>query len=113
MGNKSGKTIGMFMAGAAIGIGLGMLFAPEKGTETRARLKAGLQQKRDELEEQVSALAEKVKSGIQVSETEIRNAFDDLAANAHEQTDEFVAMLRSKLEELKKAAAGLGNKKEA
>ena len=44
---KSG--FGKFLAGAAIGAGLGILFAPKKGSETRADLKAKL----DELVKQV------------------------------------------------------------
>ena len=46
MSKKSG--IGKFIAGAAIGAGLGILFAPKKGSETRKELK----QKLDELLEQ-------------------------------------------------------------
>lgn len=44
---KSG--FGKFLAGAAIGAGLGILFAPKKGSETRAELKAKL----DELVKQI------------------------------------------------------------
>lgn len=46
MSKKGG--IGKFIAGAAIGAGLGILFAPKKGSETRKELK----QKLDELLEQ-------------------------------------------------------------
>ena len=39
--NKEKKSgLGKFIAGAAIGAGLGILFAPRKGSETRAALKA-------------------------------------------------------------------------
>ena len=44
--SKSG--IGKFVAGAAIGLGLGVLFAPKSGEDTRKELKAKL----DELVEQ-------------------------------------------------------------
>ncbi len=40
MNNKSG--IGKFIAGAAIGLGLGVLFAPKSGEDTRKELKAKL-----------------------------------------------------------------------
>ena len=38
---KSG--LGKFIAGVAIGTGIGVLFAPKKGSETRAELKAKCQ----------------------------------------------------------------------
>lgn len=47
---KSG--LGKFLAGAAIGAGLGILFAPKKGSETRAELKAKI----DDLVKQVKKI---------------------------------------------------------
>ena len=38
----SKKGIGKFIAGAAVGAGLGLLFAPKSGSETRKELKAKL-----------------------------------------------------------------------
>ena len=46
-GKKAG--FGKFLAGAAIGAGLGILFAPKKGSETRAALKVKI----DELVKQI------------------------------------------------------------
>ena len=40
MSRERGSGIGKFVLGAAIGAGLGILFAPKKGSETRAELKA-------------------------------------------------------------------------
>ena len=36
---KKGNGLGKFLAGAAVGIGLGVLFAPKSGKETRKELK--------------------------------------------------------------------------
>lgn len=50
MSKKSG--IGKFIAGAAIGVGLGILFAPKSGKETRKVLKVKL----DELTDQIKKI---------------------------------------------------------
>ena len=46
------KGLGKFVAGAAVGVGLGMLFAPKAGEETRRDLK----EKFDELLEQIKGI---------------------------------------------------------
>lgn len=48
--NKSG--LGKFIAGAAVGVGLGVLFAPKSGAETRKELK----QKLDEMVKKVKEI---------------------------------------------------------
>ena len=40
---KKSSGLGKFLAGAAIGAGLGLLFAPKKGSETRAELKVKIE----------------------------------------------------------------------
>ena len=49
MSKKSG--LGKFIAGAAVGAGLGILFAPKKGSETRTILKEKIEDLVDKIKE--------------------------------------------------------------
>ena len=70
---KSG--LGKFIAGAAVGAGLGLLFAPKTGKETREILK----KKFDEVLEQVKSIkAEDVKASIVKKVNELQKELKDL-----------------------------------
>lgn len=70
---KSG--FGKFLAGAAIGAGLGILFAPKKGSETRAELKAKL----DELVKQIKNIdVEEVKDEFERKLEALKEELADL-----------------------------------
>jgi gas vesicle protein len=47
--NDTGKLIGAILLGAAVGVGIGVLFAPEKGSETRKKIINGLKDIAEEL----------------------------------------------------------------
>jgi len=72
-GKKTG--IWKFLTGAAIGAGLGILFAPKEGSETRRELK----QKMDELIAKVKDIdIEEVKEEVENKIAEIKASLDDL-----------------------------------
>lgn len=60
---NSGIVLGL-LAGAAIGSLLGVLFAPEKGCETRKRVRRKAEDLLDEASEQYELLSEKAKQGV-------------------------------------------------
>ena len=61
-----------FLGGAALGAGLGLLYAPEKGEELRKRISQKTLETRDKIEEALR------KRGIHLSKEEINDLVDDI-----------------------------------
>lgn len=72
---KKNSGLGKLFTGLAVGAGLGLLFAPKKGTETRADLK----KKMDELLLKAKEIdVDEVKENIEAKIFEIKEELDDL-----------------------------------
>ena len=93
---KSG--LGKFLAGAAIGAGLGLLFAPKKGSETRAELKAKI----DDLVKQIKKIdLEEVKEEFEVKLENLKAELADL------DKEKVLEIAKKKAVELKEKAQDL------
>jgi len=71
-------SLALFGAGVAVGTGVGMLFAPKSGAETRRFLFGGLEQGAKEIEEKAENLAGKAKDTVVKAEHKV----EDLAGKA-------------------------------
>lgn len=97
---ETGKGIGKFVAGAAIGAGLGILFAPKKGSETRKELK----EKMDELLNKAKDIDfDDVKKTFEKKVDEIKEDLEDL------DKEKALKLAKKKGEEIKKKCQDLVN----
>lgn len=75
MEKKNKKGLGKFLAGVGIGAGLGILFAPKSGEETRKMLKKKIEELVDEIKK---IDVNEVKDEFLTKVDEIKNEIEDL-----------------------------------
>jgi gas vesicle protein len=106
MSNKS-NAIAAVIAGVAIGAAIGILFAPDKGSKTRAKLKEGLDDASNNLKDSISASSEVLREKFTSATQGLDGTFDELLSNVSHKTEEVITFLESKLADLKAQNAKL------
>jgi gas vesicle protein len=100
MTGKTGTLVAV-LAGAAIGAGLGILFAPDQGANTRRKIREGYGTKKGELKDKLNELTEQLKNRLGTSKADLESGFDRLVASVEDKKDDIIDTLERKLEELK------------
>lgn len=102
MASNSTNTVVALLAGAAVGAGLGLLFAPDKGSVTRKKIKNKFKKGKDGLTEKYGDLIDTLKSKVSKVEKQFDQSLDDLVASGKEKTEDVISALEAKLATLKK-----------
>lgn len=97
MGKKGGNTLLAFVVGAATGAFLGVLYAPDKGSNTRDKLSFKLDKYRKSLEELVNELI----SGKSDTFTEAKSQGARVVSDAKEKAEKLLGDVDELIEQIK------------
>lgn len=107
MSNRSSESILALLAGAAIGVGVGILFAPDKGSKTREKIKDKFDDLKDDVKSKFNSVEEDAKEKFSQSKEELKETVENLLSKSSYKAEEAISFLEEKLAELKKQNAKL------
>ena len=102
--SKIANTLFGFAAGTAVGVGLGLLFAQDKGENTRKKIKNSVRDTVDELKEQLESLTKSLRNKSSEIKGTLEERVDNLLSDTDYNSEDLIDLLEKKLASMKKAA---------
>jgi gas vesicle protein len=107
MSSNTGQTLIALLTGAAIGAGLGILYAPEKGSKTREKLSKEAKKAQKQLNKQIHETSLTLSEKAQKAKYSFEQKLNDTLASASYKADDILVAMEDKLEALRKQNAKL------
>ncbi len=107
MASNTGQTLIALLTGAAIGAGVGILYAPDKGANTRDKLSKEAKKAQRKLNMQVKATKENLSEKAQKARLSFEQKLNDTLSTASYKADDILVALEDKLEALRRQNAKL------
>jgi gas vesicle protein len=104
---NSGNTLLALITGAAIGAGVGLLYAPDSGDKTRKKIKDESKKAQDRLNKQYNETSSNLSDKAKKARTEFENRLEETLSSASHKADDVLSAMEAKLEELRKQNAKL------
>ncbi len=101
MGNNSSNTLIGILAGTVIGATLGILFAPDKGINTRHRISEETLAAKDRLATGAVHLKDRIVETVIAKKGTLEEQMEDMVSNASYKTEDVITTLENKLAQLK------------
>ena len=91
--SKIANTLLGLAAGTAVGVGLGILFAPDKGKNTRKKIKNSVSDKVDELKEQLESLTKNLRQKSLEIKGSLEEKVDNLLSESNYKSEDLISLL--------------------
>ncbi|MBC2839564.1 YtxH domain-containing protein [Robiginitalea sp. SC105] len=107
MRNESGAIMLALLTGAAIGAGVGILYAPDAGSNTRKKIREKVDETRHDLADRILHAKDELTRTAEEKRVAFEDKLEDLLSHMSYKADDIIVGLEHKLEELRKKNAQL------
>ena len=107
MSSNTGQTLVALLTGAVIGAGLGILYAPDKGSETRDKLSKEAKKTQKRLSKQLKETTHNLSEKAQMAKLSFEEKLNATLSSASYKADDILLAMEDKLEALRKQNAKL------
>lgn len=104
---KSGNTLLALITGAAIGAGVGLLYAPDSGKKTRKKLNKEAKKAKGQFEKKMKETTSNLNDSAQKAKLDFETRLEETLSSASYKADDILSAMEGKLEELRKKNAKL------
>lgn len=107
MASNTGQTLLALITGAAIGAGIGILYAPDKGSKTREKLSKEAKKAQKKLNKQIQETSSTLSDRAQRARISFEQKLNETLSSASYKADDILLAMEDKLETLRKQNAKL------
>ncbi|MCZ4318241.1 YtxH domain-containing protein [Aequorivita viscosa] len=107
MASNTGQTLLALITGAAIGAGIGILYAPDKGSKTRDKLSKEAKKAQKQLNKQYQETTSNLSDRAQKARFSFEQKLNETLSSASYKADDILLAMEDKLEALRKQNAKL------
>lgn len=107
MASNTGQTLLALLTGAAIGAGLGILYAPDKGSNTREKLSKEAKSAQKKLNKQIKETSSNLSEKAQRARHSFEEKLNETLSSASYKADDILLAMEDKLEALRRQNAKL------
>ena len=102
MKNNSGHTLLAFLTGFTMGAGIGVLYAPDKGTEIRKKIKDKTLETKFDIQNRIHNAKEELTKTVDEKKEAFEEQLESAISNMSLKAEDIIKALEHKLETLKK-----------